>query len=146
VKFPGRLVCVSAWSLAAVAQTVIILSAPQSIIVSGVDLGPANAIVQRHQLIFIGVGLALAVVGYWGKKWAPPFVIVSSALYLIHWFPFKFIYDYGLAATFNTKLVLGSIPGLRWSSFIRDIVLPIAFATSIVFVLLEMRRERPLIS
>lgn len=138
----GRVICVSAWILAAVAQIAIIASAPDKIVVSGVDLSQANALVLQHQLIFIGVGLVLAVASYWARSWSPLFVIASSALYLIHWIPFKSLYDYGMVATLNTKWVIGSIPGLRWSSALRDVALPIAFTASIAFEVLEIRRKR----
>ena len=138
----GRLVCLLAWSLAAVAQIVFVASVPDKIVITGLDVSHANHVALMHQALFIGTGLILAVMSYLWKKWATLFVIISSALYLAHWFPYHSVRQFGLLATYRAMFVIGSNEGLRLSFVIRDIVLPVAFIASIVFVLLEMRRSR----
>jgi hypothetical protein len=129
-------------SLAVVAQLIFVVNVPDKIEISGIDLSHANSMVLVRQAIFIGCGLMLAIAAYFTKRWSSLLVVGSSMLYLVHWFPFQSAYKYGLITVYKTMFLIGSNPGLRLSFFTRDVILPIAFITSIVFVVLEMRRSR----
>jgi hypothetical protein len=142
MKLSARLICVLAWVFAGVVQLVFVLQVPDKIVIAGTDLSQANAMVRMHQAVFIGIGLLVAALGYVVKKWSSWLVIVSSALYLVHWFPLQSVQKYGLIAVSKNMWMVGSTPGLTLTSVARDAVLPIMFCASIVLALLEMRRPR----
>jgi hypothetical protein len=143
MKASAKLICLLAWVLAAVVQSIFVASVPDKIVISGVDISHANHMVLVHQALFIGFGFALAAAAYFAKRWTFVFVVASSALYLVHWFPFQSIKKYGLVAVSKGMMVVGSNPGLRLTFVTRDIILPIAFVVAIAFVALAIHRQTP---
>jgi hypothetical protein len=138
----GRLLFLLAWLLAAVVQLVVITRAPDTLVISGVDIARENAAVLQHQLIVVGFGIALAVGAFMSRKWGLHLVIATSVIYIVHWFPFQSVYKAGPIAVAKAMLLLGSNPGLRLPFVTRDVVLPIVFCASIVFAVLELHRHR----
>ncbi len=141
MKTQARLLCTLAWILAAVVQLMLVAQRPQKVVVMGTDLSHENTMVLVHGLGFIACGLLLTVAGYIWKMWSSLLVVASSALYLVHWFPFRSAYQYGIVATFKARALLGMNPGYQLSFFTRDVVLPIAFVVALVFVTLGIRRQ-----
>src|SRR5215831_5292465 len=121
MKHSARLYCLIAWVLATIVEIVFISSLPSKIIISGIDLSEASTSVTAHQVLLILLGLLIAVFAYVWKKRSSFFVIISSALYLLHWFPYGSIQKYGLVVTFNTMWSIGSNPGLRLTAITRDV-------------------------
>jgi hypothetical protein len=120
---------------------VLLAESPAKVVVLGTDLSHENAMVLIHGLGFISCGILLTAAGYVWKRWSALLLVASSALYLVHWFPFRSAYKYGLVATFKTRALLGMNPGYRLSFITRDIVLPIAFIAVIVILALGTRRR-----
>ncbi len=140
MKSLARHVCLFAWVLAVGMQLILVTHAPDTLVISGVDMAHENAMVLIHQLIFIGFGLLVAIVAYFAKRWGSYLVVVSAAFYLARWFPFQSVYKYGLSAVAKSMFHLGSNPGVRLSYIMGNIVLPILFVASIVFVVIDSRR------
>jgi hypothetical protein len=61
--------CLCAWLLAFIAQCIVITFAPESLVVSGVDIGHTNKLALFHTLVFVNFGLALAIAAYIAKSW-----------------------------------------------------------------------------
>ena len=131
-----------AWLLAAVVQLIFIAHAPKTLVLSGVDYAHANNIMLLRQFILICFGIGLGVVAHFAGKWGPLIIVVSSALYLIQWFPFRSVYMVGPIAVAKSMFLLGSNQSYVLTSITGDIVLPIIFLSCIVFAALEMRRNR----
>jgi hypothetical protein len=114
-----------------------VTTAEQRVIIGGADLSAQSSAVLRHGAILLAIGLLISVGSFFWKRRASVLVIASSALYLLHLFPFYLIFKYGPAATFRAMWLTGSIPGLRMTALTRDAVLPAAFITAIVLVARE---------
>jgi len=140
MKSLSRHVCLFSWALAAVVQLILVTRAPDTLVISGVETAHENALVLQHQLIFIGIGLLLAIVAYFAKRWGSYLVVVSAAIYLVHWFPFQAVYKYGLSAVAKSMFLIGSNPAVRLSYITGSFVLPILFIASIVLVVFGPRR------
>lgn len=141
MKASAAVLCVAAWIVVAVTQLVISFGLPDKVIAFGVDISHSSDMLLVKQALYIACGLALAVAAFVRKQWRFPLVIVSSLFYLLHWFPWRLIGSYGLTATVESIYVIGSIPGLRITSSIRDVALPITFAAVIAMATVERRRH-----
>ena len=142
MKATSTLICLAAWTLAAVAQLIFFLNLPGGRVSAfGVDLSHARDMSLMGQGIYIACGLVSAIAASLIKKWRFSLVIVSSLFYLLHWFPWRVVGQYGLPAVAKSMYVIGSTPGLRFTSIIRDMVLPIAFAVAIAFAASEKRKQ-----
>jgi hypothetical protein len=140
VKTYVAFICLAAWTLAAIAQLIFTLGLPDKTIVSGVDVSHAMSMLHVRQAIFIGLGLASAIWACTYRKWRFPLVVASSLLYLLHWIPWRPLGEFGLSATVKSMYVLGSTPSLRFTSLVRDALLPIAFAVVITLAVPEARK------
>ena len=137
------LICAGAWVLAAVAELVFIVRLPAGrIVLSGVDLSHAAHMLHLRDALFIGCGLALALAAWLLRRWQASLVMVASLFYLSHWFPWHQVEHFGPLATARSMYLIGSTPGLRFISLIRDVVLPICFATAIVMAIFGTRAAR----
>jgi hypothetical protein len=134
-------VCLLAWVLAAAAQLAFVVSVPERIVISGIDVTEANSLVLGHQAIFIAIGLLIAIAGHFVKRWSPFLVVAAAAFYLLHWFPFRAVSTYGVLPVAKAMFLVGSSTGLQLLSITRDLVLPLAFVLSIVLVFVE-RNQR----
>lgn len=142
MKLTGRLVCILAWLLMAIVQTIVVAGAPDRIVAFGNDITQATTAAIHSGAIFIAFGLTLALSSYVFKRWSPIVVIAASALYLLHWFPLYLVFKHGLIDPFRLKYLIGWNPGLRLSFLTRDVVLPVAFVIALVLAVLEVKRPR----
>lgn len=136
----GRILCLVAWILAAIVQLIVVSGMPDRLVISGIDLSDANRTALLHGAFFIGCGLMLASGAFIPRRWTWLLALLSAVLYLVHWFPFQSVKTYGLVTVFKGMFLIGWNPGLRLSFVTRDIVLPIAFVTSIALLLFGRRR------
>lgn len=141
MKVSGALICVLAWTTITVMQIVHLATLPSKIIISGVDYTQANIIIQRHETLLICLGLALAIGGYFIRRWGQALVLCSSLFYLVHWFPFHAVWTYGLTQVFKGMFIVGS--GFRATYVMRDIFLPILFVIAMIMVAQEIYRSHP---
>lgn len=139
----ARSLCLTGWIVAVAVALFYVYSAPQKLVVSGVDLSQVNSMAKLYQLLFTALGLLIVILSYVLRRWGAPLILVASALYLVRWFPYQQIAKYGLIAVAKSMWTVGSIPGLRLTFAVRDIILPILFLLSIVFVLVRDRSVRP---
>jgi hypothetical protein len=140
VKISATVICVAAWIVAAVTQLVVSLGLPDKVVAFGVDISHASHMLLVKQAVYVACGLALAIAACVIRKWRFPLVIVSALFYLLHWFPWRAVSTFGLSATANSMHVLGTTPGLRFTSLVRDVILPIAFAAVIALAIRETRK------
>jgi hypothetical protein len=128
-------ICLTAWALAAAAQIGFVASLSGRVASQAADL-----LVQ--QFVFIAIGLILAVTAYAYKRWRAALVTGASALYLLHWFPWKSVSKVGPVATGESMLALASTPSLRLMFLLRDVILPVAFIIAIAFAVVQMSQRR----
>jgi hypothetical protein len=141
VKVSAAVICTAAWTLAAITQLVFVLGLPTGKVVAfGVDISQETHMSLVEQAVYIAVGLALALAACVSRRWRFPLLIGSSLFYLAHWFPWRLLGRYGIVATVKSMYLIGSITGLRFTSFVRDVVLPLAFAAVIIMSISEWRR------
>jgi hypothetical protein len=143
MKSLAKHICLWAWVLALIAQSIVIYNAPQSIVVAGVDVAQPTKMALIHTLIFVGFGLALAIAAYFAKKIGPSLTALSAALYLVHWFPIKSVVKFGLLVVAKGMFLIGSNPNVRWVAIIGDVILPVSFISVIVLLLIGPRRPTP---
>jgi hypothetical protein len=141
VKASAAVICVAAWIVAAVTQLVFTLGLPTKVVAFDVDISHTSDMLLVKQAVYIACGLALAIAASAIRQWRFPLLIISSLFYLLHWFPWRLVGRYGFTATAKSMYVLGSTPGLRFTSSIRDVALPIAFCAVIAVATLERRRR-----
>lgn len=134
--------CVAAWVLAATLQLIFMLGLPDQIVVDGQDLTHANLIVQTRGLIFVGTGLVLSLIALTTWPWGLAITAASASLYLVRWLPFGLIQDVGLLGAVKRMWIVGSIPGLRLTAIVRDVLLPLAFIAVIAFAIREWSYHR----
>ena len=108
--------------------------------VSGIDIAYANKMVLVHTLIVAVIGLALAVASYFAKSWGQLLAVLSSALYLVRWFPFKSVFKFGLSTVAKGMFLIGSNANFALLSIIGNVVLPALFISVITLVLLQRWR------
>ena|ERR1700674_3058518 len=140
MKSLAKHICLCAWILAFIAQSIVVSIAPESLVVSGVDIGHAAKMVLMHTLIFVALGLALAVAAYFAKRWGQFLTALSAALYLVRWFPFKSVFKFGPSAVAKEMFLIGSNANVMWLSIIGNVVLPVLFVSVIALVLIRARR------
>jgi hypothetical protein len=136
----SKQICLCGWLLAFIAQCIVISFAPESLVVSGMDIGHANKLELLYTLIFVSFGLALAIAAYKAKRWGQRLAAFSAALYLIRWFPFKSVFKFGLSAVAKEMFLIGSNTNVMWVSIIGNVVLPLMFISVITLVLIGAQR------
>lgn len=140
MKSLAKHICLGAWILAFIAQSIVVSLAPASLVVSGTDIAHAAKMVLIRTLIFISLGLALAVAAYFAKRWGQLLAALSAVLYLVRWFPFKSVFKFGPSAVAKEMFLIGSNANVMWLSIIGNAVLPVLFISVIALVLIEARR------
>jgi hypothetical protein len=140
MKSLAKHICLCAWILAFIAQSIVVSVAPASLVVSGTDIAHAAKLVLIHTLIFVSLGLALAVAAYFAKGWGQFLAALSAALYLVRWFPIKSVFKFGPFAVAKEMFLIGSNTNVMWLSIIGNVILPILFISVIALVVIPVRR------
>ena len=130
----GKITCLLGWILAGVLQMSDVLRTPDHVAISGIDLSSANRAILLRGMLLIAVGLVLAIAAFLPKKWAWICALCAAVLYLAHWFPLGSVQTYGMLTVFKGMFLVGWSPALRLSFLVRDVVLPIAFTGSVIFI------------
>jgi hypothetical protein len=131
-------ICLGAWILAAVAQLLVMLSLPDKVSAFGVDVTHASHALLVKQLLFVVFGIALASWALASTRFRWRLVVLSSLLYLLHWFPWRLATNVGLLASVKAIYQSALVP-LEVVSFIRDIALPLIFVAVIAMVIAQAR-------
>src|ERR1700741_5368452 len=131
--------CFAGWILAGVAQLLVMVNLPDKVAAFGVDVTRASHALLVKQLLFVAFGLATASWALASARFRSPLVLLSSLLYLIHWFPWRLAANVGLLASVNAIYQSAFAP-LRIVSFIRDLVLPLLFVAVIALAAMQARR------
>ena len=95
-----------------------------------------------HLSLLAGLGLCLAISAWIFGKWSNVLVSMSSALYLVYWFPFRPIVEHGVVRTVEMLWRVQANSGFGAMYFVREIVLPICFVSCVILVLFEVLRLR----
>jgi hypothetical protein len=140
VKSPARVLCLLAWTLAFIAQVMVVYRAPDSFVVFGVEMAHANKMVGIHALIVVSFGLALAIAAFFAKRWGPYLAAFSAVLYWVRWFPLKSVLKVGPVPVAKGMFLIASNPNAGWSVALSNFVLPPVFIIVIVLATFELRR------
>lgn len=139
VKRTAVYICLGGWILAAVAQLLVMLNLPDKVSAFGVDVTHASHALLVKQLLFVVFGLALASWALASARFRWPLAIISSLLYLLHWFPWRLAANVGLLASVKAIYQSAFAP-LEVVPFIRDIALPLIFIAAIAMVIAQARK------
>jgi hypothetical protein len=141
LKLLGPKLCALAWTVAVATQIVFMLRTPDHAVLFGTDWSDVIQATQRRGLLFVGLGLLTAAVGLITGRFGFLVSIGSAFIYLTHWFPMTLIARNGFGGALVIMRLADSIPGLRMTGVIRDLILPVAFVVSIALCVLEWRRS-----
>jgi hypothetical protein len=140
----ARLLCLLTWLVAGVAQMLIVVRAPTTLIVDGHDLSAELRAMLVQSLLPVVAGLLLvgASVLTRRKAFRIGAIILSALVYLADWIPLETIRKFGPEAGIAVLRIPAAIPELQWIWLLRNILLPAAFATAIGFAVAATIRQR----
>jgi hypothetical protein len=127
-----KYLCVGAWALQLLLTAYYGMGLPKSFHIGAADVSPEVALRQQLMYGWIGIGLTLALVSLWLRKWWPLTVITSSLTYLVVWYldgPMNLV---GIVDGYLLMWRTASKFGLYVSFAIRDVAVPIALILSLV--------------
>jgi hypothetical protein len=130
--------CVGAWSLQLLLTFYNSLVLPRPFIADGIDV-TADLLHREHLLYgWIGVGLAVALIGLRLKRWWILTTVVSSLTYLVVWYlrgPMSLV-----GAVAGYKLLWGTATrfGFYTSFFTHDLLIPVALLAALAGALVQL--------